>query len=139
MLFSWLRRNPSYDAARKMAAARRSGRGFRVHDWTMDLAGDSRELVGHILEWCREEMGRTRRPYGIADFDFALSARLEGSKETTPLAFDRLAPAALYDGTLERHLAGHFAAVPSSGRVHVAVALFSWGEAAYEAFGFARA
>lgn len=118
----------------KLIAARRSGHGLFMHEWrtTADAIPDS------LTEWCRETLSGCRRPWGIGQFDLTIAVSvIAGVEPPRTLRLRRLEPAELWsaDG-LSSHLAGILpATTPEPGALHVAAALFSWGEAAHLAVG----
>ncbi len=118
------RRRPLSD---RVARARNEGVGVYLGEWAVDADEAGEFVADAVLTWCRETLGKTRRPWGIAQFDIALAgAGAYGARQTISLL--GLAPGDLYPGDsvlaeIHRFLAGHD---PVS---HVAVALFSWGDA----------
>lgn len=88
-------------------------------------------LAEAVLEWCRETLGGTRRPMGIANFDLAFAASgVEGARGSFSLS--GLSPTELYPGDLFIREVREF--LEERGTVsHLAVALFSWGDATHAA------
>lgn len=136
------------NVSRRLAEARRAGRGVYVGEWRFaTMAGGDREAacdaaIEAILAWCRETLGRCRRPWGIDYFDLALSLSPVGAQQTRSVRLRELRPAALYDGELAERFAPFLAeSFQPSGSdaggpppsVTVAAGLFSWGDAAYAA------
>jgi hypothetical protein len=134
--------------SRRLAAARRAGRGIYVGEWTFEnLFNDELEAACEagceaIVAWCRETLGRCRRPWGIDYFDLALSAAPKGAPTSRSVRFRELRPGRLYDGELAERLACYLAetlqpagtdANESPRRVTIAAGLFSWGDAAFAA------
>lgn len=148
----WRHRRWLRQAATNIERARRLGHGVHLQEWEHEwqhnfaapLAGEIEALVEPIIEWCRQTSAGCRRPWGIDYFDLAFACSL-GSLEKTPgparsVSFRRLRPADLYDlGRLRGELAAfiselsHDAPLDPVGHCHVAVALFSWGNAAHAA------
>jgi hypothetical protein len=126
-----------------MAVARRTGAGAYLHEWHVapGFAAGADALLESIIEWCRATLGATRRPWGINEFDLAIAVARDGDPSPRSLSLQRLSPAALY-GELEgpgavleavRRLLDQREGEPGGAIVHVAIALFSWGDAAHAA------
>ncbi|MCK9487219.1 MAG: hypothetical protein M0R73_11070 [Dehalococcoidia bacterium] len=136
------------DLLQRLRRARASGTGVYLRDWFPHHEGaptGPEALAAAVMGWCRETVGATRRPWGIAHFDLALStagapstaealAPTDDAHVEAPrsLSLRRLAPSDLYPGDIvlaevQRYLAQR---APVG---HLAVALFSWGDAAHEA------
>ncbi len=119
----------------RLIAARRSGHGLFLHEWRL-----SADAVPHSLtEWCRETLSGCRRPWGIGQFDLTIAvSEAEAPGLARTLRLRRLEPSELWspDG-LESRLSGLLPApsLTEPGLLHVAAALFSWGEAAHRAAG----
>jgi hypothetical protein len=130
MLKRWKRERELKRAARRMAEERRRGQGVYVSEW--DVQAEHHSIVETIVDWCRDTMGRCRRPFGIDHFDLALAlGRHDADRPVTTVY--RLRPADLYTESAAEHLAAFlFGAKQPPARV--AVALFSWGDAAHRAF-----
>jgi hypothetical protein len=114
-----------------MSVACRNGTGIYLQEWVAEdqLPRDPGAVVSDLLAWCRQTMSGTRRPYGIDSFDLALAVD-EGSETPRSTRFRRVRPVELYlEGALDAQMAEWMA---SCGRrpVHVAAALFSWGDIA---------
>jgi hypothetical protein len=82
-------------------------------------------------------MAGCRRPWGIAHFDLTVALESAGLAKPRTLRLHRLEPSELWttDGLLARITALMPARPESTDPLHVAVALFSWGEAAHLAAG----
>ncbi len=121
-----------------LALARERGIGLYVREWgTGEGASQPHSadaLAAAVVAWCRDTLSGTRRPWGIADFDIALSTDCDDGSSPRSLSLKGLAPGDLYPGdsfTAEVH---RFLAERESV-AHLAVALFSWGDATHEALG----
>ena len=124
--------------AAEMAAARARGAGAYLKDWSYGSAKGSATasadaIVEPIVQWCRETLSETRRPWGIDLFDLVIAVR-RGDGEAESLALERRAPTELYGReplarTLQRFLHGD----SNEPIRHVSIALFSWGDAAHAA------
>jgi hypothetical protein len=91
-------------------------------------------LVEPIIAWCRDTLGRCRRPYGIDHFELVLALSRHDGRPVESARFRDLRPSDLYDpdgvsARLIAFLRGGDAAPPA----RVAASLFSWGDAAHEA------
>ena len=123
-----------------MATARRSAAGAYLHEWQFPSVQGSivaADAIDSIIEWCRETVGRTRRPWGIHEFDLAIAVARDGDPEPKSVSLKRLAPTELYSTGALLETLGHLFGSPADDAdrpvVHVAVALFSWGDAAHAA------
>lgn len=135
------------DLMDRLHRAREAGVGVYLREWVSSHGeGDSSDGATHplspealaaaVMAWCRDTLGATRRPWGIAHFDLALSTAGGGdavAEAPRSLSLRRLAPSDLYPGDsflaeVQRYLAQR------DPIAHLAVALFSWGDAAHEAF-----
>lgn len=122
--------------ARQLDEARRKARGLKVCDWqfTPESTPDHGHLVESVVEWCRQTMSSTRRPYGVDHFDLVLSLR--AGEEVRNLSFSRLRTLQLYDDSLYSQVMQTLARElreTGSQAVHIAAGLFSWGDALYSA------
>jgi hypothetical protein len=125
-------RSSSRRAVEAMIKARRSGAGVYTYEWQFADATMLDAVAEPLLAWCRDTLSRTRRPWGIAHFDLALAVRGEHASRPRTLSLRRMDPVDLYPGDvlvaqLRRLIEAEQAVA------HVAVALFSWGDAAHAA------
>jgi hypothetical protein len=123
--------------AQRLSAARRSGHALYVCDWQLAVptaeSDPDHTWVEPVLAWCRDVLAECRRPWGVDQFDLTLAWRSGGSGRPRRVQLRRLRPLDLYEPVW---LANHLAAVYPAGQpavVHVAVGLFSWGEALHRA------
>ncbi len=126
--------------AAQMAAARARGAGAYLKDWTYGPARDSAAasadaIVDPIVQWCRETLSETRRPWGIDLFDLVIAVRRsDGQPES--LALKRRTPTELYGReSLARTLHKFLHGDSKEPIEHVSIALFSWGDAAHATLG----
>jgi hypothetical protein len=144
LIAMWQARRQRERAARRLAAARRAGRGLYLHEWDLAVGAEgairSAAAAETIAAWCRETLGRCRRPWGLDAFDLTVACATHGVGGARRMRLRRLRPANLYtpDGVV-RQLAAFLAehGVSSTGTdpgpIRVAVALWSWGDAAHAA------
>jgi len=135
VLEKWRRGRRVRRIVREMAEARRAGRGVYIREWKIE--DDSREsFADEVLNWCRVTLGTCRRPFGIDHFDVSIAVAV-GGVAIQSLQYDRRRPQELYgDSSLITDMASVIAASladAGSGAVHIAAALFSWGDAAHAA------
>ena len=116
---------------RQEGAARAAGKGVYVQEWAASDGAprDRGAVVGDLIEWCRQTISGTRRPFGIDRFDLALAIDTAGGGPRST-RFKMVRPIELYveDG-LDLRLSSWLAGFEGSP-VNVAAALFSWGDAA---------
>ena len=113
------------------------GRGLKVRDWRLDAETETPDdVVESMVDWCKEAMARSRRPYGYDHFDLVLTLRT--SQGVRRLRYNHVRVMQLYDESLARDV------VSSLGRelretgaqvMDVAAGLFSWGDALHAALG----
>ncbi len=133
-LLLYFRRN---DARVRLANARRHGEGVHTAEWLL-RGGEPNAVAEQVLEWCRQTLAGTRRPWGISEFDLALSFRDAASRRPRTLRIPASSPASLYVedsglGAQVRHFLAEAAGRAAAGPVLVAGALCSWGEVAHAA------
>lgn len=115
--------------SRAMVASRRRGQCVYEADWTLTGDDDTEDAYSTVVTWCRQVLGAARRPWGIDGFDLAASRLVRGG-DPESLSLRGLTPRDLYDEAgvpaLHRFLSAH-----RSEPQRLAVALFSWGDAAH--------
>jgi hypothetical protein len=89
-----------------------------------------------VVAWCRETLGRCRRPWGIDYFDLSIDCTGPDGRPLRSARFSRIRPIELYQddaitGQIAAALIG--AATATGAPVRVAASLFSWGDAAFAA------
>jgi len=134
------KRRQAQRIARSMSLARRSGRGVYQREWTVAPGADPLALdsmIESIIDWCRETLGLVRRPWGIDGFDLAVAVAGDDGAPRS-LSLRQLRPIDLYQEQTVARLRELFAthdALQMPGVRRIAVAMFSWGDAAHEALG----
>jgi hypothetical protein len=122
----------------------RRGTGLSRGEWVLeDHPLDElvvARLHGDIVEWCRERISESRRPYGIDQMALAVACAEPGGQPLDSKTFGVFRPIEFYEeaGVAERigefvrgvDLAG---VSERRGTVRFAAALFSWGDVAREA------
>lgn len=117
-----------------MYELRRNGAGVRTGEWLVE-PGALEAQVEAIVAWCQQALAGTRRPWGIDVFDLALAVG-HGSGRPHSASFNRLSPAECYDEDgLACRLSAFLETALADARtpLMLAVALFSWGDAAHAA------
>lgn len=137
-LRQWHRRR----ITRNIETARRSGLGVYLHEWRVSLSDATHEgiqsLEDGIVEWCRHTAAHCRRPWGIDHFDLALAYVVGDQGPVQTARFRSLRPDAFYDfeGFIDQLGAflrsSEMQALPPDA-IHVAAALYSWGDLAHAA------
>ncbi len=138
VLAAWRRRRRVRGVVRGMVEARRNGHGVYVEEWWLPAVIEHDEdALEPLLAWLRQTLAHCRRPHGIDQFDLAIAASVGEHGRVRSASFRDLQPALLYSGSA---LAGRIAAFLQAGEpaqaeasVRVAMALFSWGDAAHAA------
>jgi hypothetical protein len=135
-LGQWWRRRQT---ARQIAQARDRGVGLYTRAWELPQAeGDERELspVESVLGWCRETLGRCRRPWGIDYFDLTIACSGPDALPVRSARFTRMRPIDLYqDGDIAAQIAALLIGAAAAGgeQLRIAASLFSWGDATHAA------
>jgi len=136
VLEKWRRGRRVRRIAREMAEARRSGRGIYLQEWKLGQGHTGESFADDIVTWCQTTLGACRRPFGIDHFDVSIAVSV-GGVSVQSLQYARLRPQELYGDSsvineIYAAIAGSIADA-GSGVVHIAAALFSWGDAAHAA------
>ena len=143
MLLRFLRQLRRDPLRARVEASIRRGTGLRKGEWLLeDMPPDAarvESVASDIVEWCQEQIGETRRPYGIDQLALAVACAEPGGDSIASATFGIFKPVDFYrDGgvservsafirdTGDEHLQEHDAAV------RFAAALFSWGDVARE-------
>jgi hypothetical protein len=119
---------------RQLETARRQGQGLKVSEWTSSEPEAPGDLVASLIEWCKEALAGSRRPYGVDHFDLVLAVRNEDSVRN--LTFSQLHIRQLYEDDLAHQLLALInreVGQAGSAAVHLAAGLFSWGDALHAA------
>jgi hypothetical protein len=136
--FGSRRENVIERASRGIARARKRGRHMYYGHWHFGIESEAKQVTSAVILWCRETLATCRRPFGIDYFDLAVSFVDGHGRAHDSLALKELRPAILYGASLEEKLAEFIekrvALLTREDRpLHIATALFSWGDAAHEA------
>lgn len=125
----------------RVEASLRRGIGLSRREWLMvpDLLtpGDMQVLADDVIEWCRERMAASRRPYGIDQMALAIACAEPGGEPLSSSTFGVFRPVEFYtaEGVGEQ-VADYLHGLPlavlnrRSGPIRFAAALFSWGDVA---------
>lgn len=128
----------------QVESAIRRGTGLHRNEWEIagpDGASDALVVIAEaMVDWCREEMSRTRRPYGIDQLALAVACAREGGPVVSSETFGVFRPIDFYsEGGIAERVSAFVHAIPedefaASGPwpLRFAAALFSWGEVARE-------
>ena len=105
---------------------------MKLESWHVqpDEGTEVHGLTDSIIHWCRESMASCRRPYGVDHFDLTIAFGSGGGIRN--VNFHKLRIQHLYDEVLSRQLLealGREVREARSTALHVAVGLFSWGDA----------
>jgi hypothetical protein len=109
-----------------------------VSDWhCASTVSDLDAISEQTIVWCRQILGRCRRPYGIDHFELALARSIAPDRAPRSATFRDLRPHELYvPNGLQLRIAAFLhgetaeASIPGPDMIGVAVAIFSWGDAA---------
>ncbi len=137
----WRQRRRMRRVVRAMILLRRAGACSHRATWLLDArdgaVADAEGTAERVTGWLRAVLGRSRRPHGIDRFDLDVTcAAVVGGALERRLSLADLRPAALYAGDLPECIARLLADAhrPAQRPVALTVSLFSWGEAAHQAF-----
>ena len=89
-----------------------------------------------MTEWCREQIGATRRPYGIDNLVLAVACAEPGGAPIASTTFGVFRPVDFYrEGGIGEQVVGFVRGLPPAAlgappAVCFAAALFSWGDVA---------
>ncbi len=143
MLLRFLRRLRRDPLRAKVRAAIRRGTGLRKGEWLLEeMPADAarvESVATDIVEWCQEQIGQTRRPYGIDQLALAVACAEPGGDSIASATFGIFKPVDFYrDGGVAERVS---AFIRDTGAEHLqqrdsavrfAAALFSWGDVARE-------
>lgn len=125
----------------RVEASIRRGTGLSRREWLMGpeplTPSVMQQLSEEILEWCRERMSASRRPYGIDQMALAVACARPGGEPLSSTTFGVFRPVEFYvaDGIGAR-VEAYLHALPLAdlnrrdGPIRFAAALFSWGDVA---------
>jgi len=127
----------------RVEASIRRGTGLSRREWLLDAEPltevTMQQLSDEIVDWCRDRMAASRRPYGIDQMALAVACAEPGGEPRASTTFGVFRPVEFYveDGIAAR-LEEYLHTLPladlntRSGPIRFAVALFSWGDVARE-------
>lgn len=140
MLFRMLNRFRSDPLRNQVEASIRAGTGLRKGEWL--LAGSDcteaeiEAVTTALVEWCKEQMQGTRRPYGVDQLALAVACAVPEGEAIASATFGVFRPVDFYreDGVSER-VQQFMRELPrdvlrQQEAVRFAAALFSWGDVA---------
>lgn len=133
---------PSPLRARVEASIRR-GTGLSRREWLLGpealTEGTVQALADDILEWCRERMAASRRPYGIDQIALAIACAEPGRPPLASTTFGVFRPVEFYTTEgVAKQVQAYLHDLPLTalndrqGSLRFAVALFSWGDVAHD-------
>jgi len=122
-------------------ASIRRGTGLSRREWLMGAEPMTPQhiqaLADELLEWCRERMAASRRPYGIDQMALAVACAEPGGVPLASATFGVFRPVEFYtaEGVAEQ-VETFLHDIPldvlnrREGAIRFAAALFSWGDVA---------
>lgn len=142
MLFRMFRRPGNSQLRAHVEESIRSGKGLRRAEWLLEAGARTPESVAALAEtmteWCREQIGGTRRPYGIDQLALAVACAEPGGTPIASTTFGVFRPVDFYrEGGIADQVVDFVTGLPeealeSPSTVRFAAALFSWGDVARE-------
>ena len=140
MLFRLLNRFRPTTLRDQVEDSIRLGNGLRKGEWLLADGAPSAERVAgvgdEIVAWCREQIGGTRRPYGIDQLALAVACAEPGGEPIASATFGVFRPADFYsEGGVSERVVAFVRALPLEelqdvSALRFAAALFSWGDIA---------
>jgi len=119
------------------------GTGLRKGEWVLtDHLIDADTIAAtteQMLDWCRDRIAETRRPYGIDQMALAIACAEPGSTPIASSSFGVFRPVELYEeGGITERVTQFMQDLPTDEldkrtAIRFAAALFSWGDVAKEA------
>jgi hypothetical protein len=116
------------------------GTGLRKGEWVIDGETIDATVIAatteEMLQWCRDRIAETRRPYGIDQMALAVACAEPGGTAVASASFGVFRPVEFYqeDGIADRltHFMESLRVEDLTRRptVRFAAALFSWGDVA---------
>ncbi len=125
----------------RVEASIRRGTGLSRREWLLGsdplTPATMQQLSDEVVEWCRERMSASRRPYGIDQMALAVACAHPGGEPLASTTFGVFRPVEFYvaDGIAAR-LQEYLHALPLADLnrrdepIRFAAALFSWGDVA---------
>ena len=142
MLFRMFNRPRTGDLRAQVEESIQAGKGLRRGEWLLEAGARTPEAVAALadtmVEWCREQIGDTRRPYGIDQLALAVACAEPGGAAIASTTFGVFRPVDFYrEGGVGEQVAEFVNGVPPAAleappAVRFAAALFSWGDVARE-------
>lgn len=125
----------------RVEASIRRGTGLSRREWLLGTDPLTphvmQSLSDEIIEWCRERMSASRRPYGIDQMALAIACAQPGGEPIASTTFGVFRPVEFYvaDGVASRvesylHDLSLADLNHRDGPIRFAAALFSWGDVA---------
>ena len=141
MLLRFLRKLRRDPLRARVEASIRRGTGLRKGEWLLtEMPADAdrvASLASEIVDWCQEQIGDTRRPYGVDQRALAVACAEPGGDPIASATFGIFRPVDFYrdGGVSERVLdfireTGNEHLAERDSTVRFAAALFSWGDVA---------
>ena len=141
MLLRFLRRLRRDPLRAQVEASIKSGAGLRKGEWLLTQmppgTEDVASLADDVVSWCQEQIGETRRPYGIDQLALAVACAEPGGDAISSATFGVFRPVDFYreGGVADRvgefiRETGHEHLEGRDTAVRFAAALFSWGDVA---------
>lgn len=127
----------------RVEASIRRGTGLSRREWLFGpeplTPGSMIQLSDEVLEWCRERMAASRRPYGIDQMALAIACAIPGGAPLSSTTFGVFRPVEFYTGDgVGSRVEAYLCELPLAdlnrrpGPIRFAAALFSWGDVARE-------
>lgn len=140
MLFRMLNRFRTDALRAQVEESIHAGTGLRRGEWLLAEGARSSEEVAALAEtitaWCREQIGETRRPYGIDQMALAVACAEPGGAPIASMTFGVFRPVDFYrEGGVGERVTAFVSELPPETlarppAVRFAAALFSWGDVA---------
>ena len=143
MLLRFLRKLRRDPLRARVEASIRRGTGLRKGEWLLtEMPADAERvasLATEIVDWCQEQIGDTRRPYGVDQLALAVACAEPGGDPIASATFGIFRPIDFYrDGGVSQRVSDFIRDTGSEhleerdSTVRFAAALFSWGDVARE-------
>jgi len=140
MLFRLFNRSRSALVRAQVEHSIQAGVGLRQHEWMLERGPHGPQHVATLaetmLDWCRDQIRETRRPYGIDQLTLAVACAEPGGDSIASATFGVFRPVDFYrEGGVGDQLLDFVGSVPPDAlarapKVRFAAALFSWGDVA---------
>lgn len=140
MLFRMFNRPRTPDLRAQVEESIQAGTGLHRGEWLIEAGARTPDAVASLAEtmteWCRTQIGDTRRPYGIDQLALAVACAEPGGAPIASTTFGVFRPVDFYrEGGVGEQVVDFVTGVPlassePSPAVRFAAALFSWGDVA---------